>query len=525
MGGVPIAFAQGKAKPDSGGEVFQSTNVWRIQIEISPAGIAALRNTHWGNGQKRPTVRATIREGENVYHNVAVHLKGAAGSFRPIDRNPAFTLNFDKFMSNQSFHGLQKFSLNNSVQDRSFLSEQISRELFEAAGVPVPRAAHAKVALNGRDLGLYVLTEGFNKQFLKRYFKNTKGNLYDGGFIRDITDGLGINSGDYPNDHSGLKALAAAAFEPDPTKRMARLEQALDVDRFLSFLAMEVLLVHWDGYAMNRNNWRVFHDLDSKRMVFMPHGLDQTFGAPGGRASGSIMPGMQGLVARAVMNTSEGRRRYLERLSQLATNVFKVDSILQRVDELSARIRPAIAETGIDAGHRHDINVDRLKGRISQRIENLSHQLGAVVSVPRIEAGQAVRLSGWRPRTTLGAPGFPQPSVPDGGSLLNITAPGVSSIGSWRTRMLLEQGRYQFRGRIRTKDVRPIPGEDGTGAELRISQGAQPPGLMGTSDWREFVYQFSVRDAATEVEFVCELKASGGEAWFDTGSLRLLRLP
>jgi len=259
-----------------------------------------------------------------------VHLKGAAGSFRSIDQKPAFTLNFDKFISNQSFHGLQKFSLNDSVQDRSFLSEQISRELFEAAGVPAPRAAHARVELNGRDLGLYVLTEGFNKQFLRRYFKNVKGNLYDGGFIRDITETLGMNSGDDPGNNSGLQALVAAAFERDAVKRFARLEQTLNMNRFLSFLAMEALLCHWDGYSMNRNNWRVFHDLDSNKMVFMPHGMDQMFGAPGGRASGSIMPGTHGLVAQAVMSTSEGRRRYLERVSQLATNVFKVDSILQR---------------------------------------------------------------------------------------------------------------------------------------------------------------------------------------------------
>ena len=30
-------------------------------------------------------------------------------------------------------------------------------------------------------------------------------------------------------------------------------------DRFLSFLATEVMLCHWDGYALNRNNFRVYH--------------------------------------------------------------------------------------------------------------------------------------------------------------------------------------------------------------------------------------------------------------------------
>jgi cell division protein YceG involved in septum cleavage len=55
------------------------------------------------NGQvyQRPF---TVREGETVYTNVALHLKGAAGSFRSIDQNPCLTLKFDKFVDGQRFH-------------------------------------------------------------------------------------------------------------------------------------------------------------------------------------------------------------------------------------------------------------------------------------------------------------------------------------------------------------------------------------------------------------------------------------
>jgi hypothetical protein len=195
------------------------------------------------------------------------------------------------------------------------------------------------------------------------------------------------------------------------------------------------------------------------------------------------------------------------------------------VDELAAKIRPAIAETGIEAGQRHDINIDRLKARISDRAENVRRQLDGVVNVPRMEAGKAVRLTGWQPRQTPGGVVLRLENSQDGSLLLNISASNMNSSGSWRTRKLLEQGRYQFRGRIRTKDLRPIPGEAGTGAELRILQGAQPPGLTGTGDWREFVYQFSVWEPAKDVEFLCELKSSAGEAWFEAGSLRIVRLP
>src|SRR5439155_16770413 len=87
-----------------------------------------------------------------------------------------------------------------------------------------------------------------------------------------------INSGDFPNDWSRLEALARAIQEPDLTQRLAQIGQVLDVDRFITFVAMEVMLAHWDGYTMNKNNFRVFHDLTSNRLIFLPHGLDQMFG-------------------------------------------------------------------------------------------------------------------------------------------------------------------------------------------------------------------------------------------------------
>jgi spore coat protein CotH len=383
-----IGFGAGSpasAKPDKLGadaDLFNGLKVLRIQIEIPPAGIAALGNAGWGNGQERPTVAATVREGNAVFTNVLVHLKGAAGSFRPVDDNPGLTLNFEKKAPGQTFHGLRKLSLNNSVQDPSFLTEKICRELFAAAGVPAPRAAYAAVKLNGRDLGLHVLLEGFNKQFLKRNFKNVKGNLYDGGFVQDINGFLAVNSGDDPKQHPGLKALIAAVGEPDPAKRWTRLLEVLDMDRFLAYVAMDVIQVDWDGYAMNRNNWRLFHDLGANKMVFFPHGLDQMFGVQRASPDCPILPHMQGMVARAVIGTPEGRRRYLEKISQLYTNVFHVDALLKRVDEVAAAIRPVIAESDPEAGRRHDEEVRWLKERIRQRDTSLKRQLSAPAGRP-----------------------------------------------------------------------------------------------------------------------------------------------
>src|SRR5688572_11321431 len=232
-------------------DFFASGRVPHIRIEIAKTNIDSLRR------DARKYVPATFRDGETVYTNVAIRLKGAAGSFRQVDDRPALTLNFDRYTKGQKFHGLEKMHLNNSVQDSSYMTELICGELFLAAGVPAARTTHARVELNGRDLGLYVLKEGFDKTFLKRHFKNPNGNLYDGGFLREVSDSLEIDSGK-DNGYADLKTLVRAAEQTDPAARLSALEKILDVDRFLSFMAMEVITWHWDGYAMKHNNYRVY---------------------------------------------------------------------------------------------------------------------------------------------------------------------------------------------------------------------------------------------------------------------------
>jgi spore coat protein H len=511
----------GKEKSAAADELFSGKTVVRIQIEIPRAGMLALRNSGWGNGQDRPVAKATVREGGTTYTEVGIHLKGSAGSFRSIDEKPALTLHFDDAVSKQSFHGLHKISLNNSVQDRSFLAEKISRELFESAGVPVPRAANATVELNGRNLGLYVLLEGVNKQFLKRHFSSSKGNLYDGGFVQDVTASLNLNSGEGPKDQSDRKALVAAAYESDATKRFARLNEVLDMDKFLSFVAMEVIECHWDGYTMNRNNWRLYHDIDANKMMFIPHGLDQMFGIERTSPECPILPSMQGLVSRAVVSTPEGKRQYLQRVAQLYTNVFKLDAILKRIDELDAVVRPVIAETSAQSARNHDQQVEFLKRRITQRDESLKRQIAAVANPIRLESNSGARLAEWHSQVQNGSPDFQEPQGVDRATALYIGANG-NVIASWRAKAMLDPGVYRFEGRIRTKDIKSP--EPNRGAGLRVSHGQSVAQLAGTNPWRDFVYSFQVQEGGGQIEFVCELRATQGQVWFDTTSLRVVRV-
>ena len=520
-----ISGADGAKAVHVGGELFTNDFVPRLQIEIPPEGMAILQSYEWDrdvNGQDRTNVRATVREEDKVYTNVAIHLKGGLGSFRPLDDKPALTLSFDRFAKGQRFHGLQKIHLNNSVQDPSFLSEKICREMFLAAGIPAPRAGHALVQLNQRNLGFYVLVEGWNKQFLKQYFKNVRGDLYDGGFGNEITNHLAINSGDFPEDWSRLQALGEAAQEPDLSKRLARIGELLDLDRFLTFVAMEIMLAHWDGYTMNKNNFRVFDDLSSHRLVFLPHGMDQMFGVFRSTPTSTITPHMKSLVSRAVVEVPEGRRRYLERMSQLLTNVFRVEPLTKHVQQMAAHLRPALAD---DPAALRDFNyaVERLVARMAQRAISVAQQLQEASTPLRFDAAGEAKLAGWKPQRDAGSPSFSSNrATRNAPMLLEIRATGVQAYGSWRTTVLLAKGEYQFVGKARTEGLEFGPTVAHGGVTLRKSGERAARMITEATEWTTLTYDF-IMPALADIELLCEFRGSNGRALFDADSLRLIR--
>src|SRR6185369_6086366 len=208
----------------------------------------------------RKYVPAVVRKGTEVYAMTGIHLKGSTGSYRSLDDKPGFTLSFGKFALGQKFHGLEKIHLNNCVEDPSCLNDFLGSELFRAAGVPAPRVAHAIVELNGRRLGLYVLKEGFTEDFLSLYFQRTEGALYEPEASPAGEERFKEVSGPGAEEQADLKALAVAAKEPDLHLRWQRLQQVLDIDRFVTFMAMEVMTCHRDGYCLARNNFRIYHD-------------------------------------------------------------------------------------------------------------------------------------------------------------------------------------------------------------------------------------------------------------------------
>lgn len=504
-------------KNDLSLEFFSKGKIPRLKIEISKEELEKLKN------KDREYVRCTIIENDTSrYENVGIHLKGAAGSFRPIEDRPALTLSFDKFKKNQLFHGLDKLHLNNSVQDASYMTELLCSEIFLANKVPTPRTTHARVWLNGRDLGFYVLKEGFNKAFLRRHFEHFSGNLYDGGFLQEIDGELKRITGDGPNDRSDLKAIAAACRTLDPESRWKKVEDLVDIDSFITFMALEHMMCHWDGYCQQRNNYRIYIDSKSKKAFFFPHGMDQMFGDP----NYPILHVPGALVANTIMSNPAWRIKYRDKLNQLMPTFSPAAKILARIDEVSKRLQPEIAAINKQAEADFNANVNGLKERIKARDKVLETQNAIPDPKPFLfDASGVALVKAWEERKETDDASLEILSLPNEPKSLSIKAgPNGQCIASWRSRINLPAGTYRFAVKAKADKIIAKTDQQGTGAGIRISGSQRSNKLEGTSDWKLLVFQFTIEQPQQEVELVAELRATSGQVHFQADTMRLVKV-
>ena len=497
---------------------FGSGSIVELRIEISEPELEKLK------AENRSYVRCTVHEkGGLTYQSVAIKLKGAAGSFREFDDRPALTLNSQKFKKGQSFHGLDKFHLNNSVQDETYLQEWLCEELFRSARIPATRVTHARVWLNDRDVGLYVLKEGFDKSFLQRHFDDPEGNLYDGGFVQDIDAELEKDAGKGPDDRSDLAALVEACRTPELEERWKRIDELLDVEQFITFMAMELMTGHWDGYTQNHNNYRIYFDPTGHKAHFLPHGMDQMFGDVG--ASVLDYPGS--IVSSTVMQNTEWRARYRQRLGELLPLFSPSDKLLTQTDVIRQRLRPILEAIDPQLAIDHDERVENLKERLVARGENLRQQHEQPdPQPPEFDESGSLQLSDWYEVTESEDAVLDDIELP-GEKKVHAMICGRSGhcIASWRRKVLLARGNYTLHAMVRTINVTPIEDEKGSGARIRISGSERANTIAGTSCWTSLEFDFTVAEDLREVELIAELRAAHGQAWFQNESLRLSRTP
>lgn len=123
---------------------------------------------------------AVIIDGE-AYQNTAIRAKGNTSltmvSAMDSDRY-SFKLEFDHYDSGRTYYGLDKLSLNNIIQDTTYMKDYLTYQMMGAFGVDAPLCSYVYITVNGQDWGLYLAVEGVEDGFLQRNYGRNSGALY-----------------------------------------------------------------------------------------------------------------------------------------------------------------------------------------------------------------------------------------------------------------------------------------------------------------------------------------------------------
>ncbi len=251
---------------------FAEGTLWDLDLSLPSASRASLST------EKTTWVPAELTA-DGVTYPVQTRLKGT-GSFRDLSGKAAFKFNFADTDPEARFHGLERVTLGNMMQDPTMMGEHVAYWLHRRRGVPAPRHTYARLTVDGSYFGLYSVVETMDEQLLKRAFPgDNNGNLYEANvsdFVRGKTDHFELEETDglyVPYDD--IDAVIATLEATSDADYLTTLRALFDLDTFLEMMAIELATANVDGYAMFANNYMAYHGED--RWHVMPWGHDQCF--------------------------------------------------------------------------------------------------------------------------------------------------------------------------------------------------------------------------------------------------------
>ena len=115
------------------------------------------------------------------YKNVGIRAKGNTSLTQVANYGNdrySFKIEFDHYDNTKSYYGLDKLSLNNIIQDNTYLKDYLTYQMMGWFGVDAPLCSFVSISVNGEPWGLYLAVEGVEEAFLERNYGSDYGELY-----------------------------------------------------------------------------------------------------------------------------------------------------------------------------------------------------------------------------------------------------------------------------------------------------------------------------------------------------------
>ena len=226
----------------------------------------------------------------------------------------------------------------NRNRDETYLNEKFSMDLFQSYGLFAQHVTFAHLFLEiddeVHDYGIYTLFEPIDKKFMERRLPKaaSDGDLYkvlwqqfgpatlESGYpalaigIRDVSKNYrpsyDLKNNKRTSDHSALKAFIHDINTKDGEAFYAYIESHFEVDLFLRYLAINVLIGNPDDYRAMGNNYYLYHNPSTDKWMVIPYDFDHGLGQ-GWHPWSNEHPWSVGLDIYTWQNLSNYQGRYM----------------------------------------------------------------------------------------------------------------------------------------------------------------------------------------------------------------------
>lgn len=258
MFGEKLGLSKASSLPGYTFRLFDNSRVHTIDIQIEDWG-AFLENA-----EKEEYVSCTVEIDGEAFHQVGLRAKGN-NSLRLTKEyhlsRYSLKLEFDHFTDGGNYYGLDKFSLDASFQDNSYLKTYLVYDMMNFMKVPSPLCSYVWVTVNGQDWGLFLAVEEPEEAFARRNFGNDYGNLYKPDYRSLEAENADValkyideNPDSYPNIFENAKFKTSQEDQKRLIEALKvldsgeNLETAVNIDEVLRYFSVQVFVMNWDSY-------------------------------------------------------------------------------------------------------------------------------------------------------------------------------------------------------------------------------------------------------------------------------------
>jgi hypothetical protein len=230
-------------------------------------------------------------------------------------------------------------------QVKAMMRDALLQELCAGLPFEVSRASTCVVYINGAYWGVHHLRQRLNERELARRYGVPEKRIA----LMELRMTQQLGDREHADDFAALVSLAEAWDGTDPHV-LAALEERLDVEGFLTYMAAMMLLGNKDWPGDNVKYWRYTGPKGSGkpldgRWYFVAGDLDLGFGAnhPPTNELLEQVKRVRSPISRlfnALMRSPEQQERFLATVQELLDGHLSTDRILGHLDTLVARMAP-----------------------------------------------------------------------------------------------------------------------------------------------------------------------------------------